>query len=200
MLSLIIDTSRDETTLLLVSDDKVVGAETLTAEIRHSRYLLSHIDALLKKFHITPNALTSIGISIGPGAFTGTRIGVMCAKTLAYALHTPLISYLSLEAYLPTADGPFGVLMDAKADSFYLLRGTKDKESVDYPTPPELITSLPEDIPLYTPDTALLNKYPAIKPVTFHKLRIARLIYERWKKGLTFKHDQVDVLYLRSPV
>ena len=63
------------------------------------KFLIDSIDSLFKDSSLTLTDLSSIAICIGPGSFTGTRIGVMTGKTLAYANNLPTIPFHSLLPY-----------------------------------------------------------------------------------------------------
>ncbi len=63
------------------------------------KFLIDSVDALLNESEILLTDLTGISICIGPGSFTGTRIGVMTGKTFAYANNIPLMIFNSLMPY-----------------------------------------------------------------------------------------------------
>lgn len=69
----------------------------LTEEIRISRTLLPRVEALLRSKNIRKKMIRAIGVSIGPGTFTGLRVGLSCAKGLALGLERPLYGFSSLE-------------------------------------------------------------------------------------------------------
>jgi tRNA threonylcarbamoyladenosine biosynthesis protein TsaB len=91
----------------------------------HAERLLSLIDDVLRKTRISPEQLDAIAVSIGPGSFTGLRIGLSVAKGLAYATGRPLVAVPTLEALARKAAEP-GVahplilpLLDARRDEVY---------------------------------------------------------------------------------
>lgn len=78
------------------------GRETLHSSINtitkeHAAFLHPAIQGLLAESGITTKQLNAIGISIGPGSYTGIRVGLAAAKGLCYALQIPAITYNSLE-------------------------------------------------------------------------------------------------------
>lgn len=76
------------------------GAEEalLPEEIRISRTLLPQVEELLRSKSIDKRMIQAIGVSVGPGTFTGLRVGLSCAKGLALGLGRPLYGFSSLEA------------------------------------------------------------------------------------------------------
>ena len=62
-----------------------------------SRRLVPTIEALLREEGLTPEELTGIGVSIGPGSFTGLRIGVATAKTMAQVLSIPIMGVETMD-------------------------------------------------------------------------------------------------------
>lgn len=98
---LTIDTS-DDNSFVAYGDTLILLYE------KQSKTLLPTIKKLL------PHPPTHIAIGIGPGSFTGTRVGVMAAKTLAYAWQIPLIPFHSLAKYAPDTN-TFTIYGDAKS-------------------------------------------------------------------------------------
>lgn len=75
------------------STEKCYHGQTIKAE-----FLLEYLDELLKENNLTLKNISGIGIAIGPGAFTGLRLSLVTAKTLALELNIPLVPVSTLEA------------------------------------------------------------------------------------------------------
>ena len=74
------------------------GRHTATRTIQsHSQVILELVDALLAQHSVSLQRLEAIAVNIGPGSFTGVRVGVSCAQGLAFALSIPVIPLCSLE-------------------------------------------------------------------------------------------------------
>ena len=71
---------------------------------RHARTLIPELKALLLRHTLRPHDVTAVGVSIGPGSFTGLRVGVACAKTLAWATGCAVFGIPTLEAVARQAD------------------------------------------------------------------------------------------------
>ncbi|MDX2168840.1 MAG: tRNA (adenosine(37)-N6)-threonylcarbamoyltransferase complex dimerization subunit type 1 TsaB [Deltaproteobacteria bacterium] len=105
----------------------IVGAAQCVERVQsvagsHARALLPLIDAVLADAGMRLAELTRIAISIGPGSFTGLRIGLSVAKGLAVATRLPLVGVPTLEAYAhavgPT-DGAVWPILDARKGEIY---------------------------------------------------------------------------------
>jgi tRNA threonylcarbamoyladenosine biosynthesis protein TsaB len=95
---LALDTSTDRAAVALEGMDQACHVAAPGESRRHGRGLLPTIRNLLRRADIQPDDLAAIGVGLGPGSFTGLRIGLTAAKTLAYALDCPLYGLDSLEA------------------------------------------------------------------------------------------------------
>jgi len=108
-----------------IGDQGALIGETRFAEkLVHARELIPALDALVAAAGWTPADLQRLVVSIGPGSFTGLRIGLAAAKVLALELGAELIGVDSLDVLAANApfDGPFAVLVDARRESVYLRR------------------------------------------------------------------------------
>ncbi|MBM2845105.1 MAG: tRNA ((37)-N6)-threonylcarbamoyltransferase complex dimerization subunit type 1 TsaB [Bacteroidetes bacterium] len=76
----------------------IVAEATLEEKYVHAEKLLTLIQDVLRRTEVTVSALDGIAVSIGPGSFTGLRIGLSVAKGLAYATGVPLVAVPTLEA------------------------------------------------------------------------------------------------------
>ena len=93
-----IDTSTIVSSVALIDNNKVLAELNVQHKLTHSEMLMPNIDTLLKLGSVNKCDLTAIAVSIGPGSFTGLRIGLATAKALAYALKIPIVGVSSLEA------------------------------------------------------------------------------------------------------
>ena len=93
-----IETSTTNCSVSLFNDLELIDCiEENTQDYSHSKSLHVFIDSVLKNSKISPNDLSAISVSKGPGSYTGLRIGVASAKGLCFALDIPLISIETLE-------------------------------------------------------------------------------------------------------
>lgn len=82
-----------------------------SAEKSHSRHILSMVHDVLKQADLNLSSLAAIAVNIGPGSFTGVRIGIGVAQGLAYAIKIPVFSFCSLETL--AFEGQAGTVLSA---------------------------------------------------------------------------------------
>ena len=91
-MNLFIDTHLDDIVILLFKDNKIIKERKITGEKQNSTLIMPTIKKVLGK-----SKVESIVVCNGPGSFTGVRLGVTIAKTLAYTLNIPIRVISSLE-------------------------------------------------------------------------------------------------------
>jgi tRNA threonylcarbamoyladenosine biosynthesis protein TsaB len=113
-----IDTAVETASVCLSDNDEVTGLSINDNQKDHASWLHIAIRDLIEKPGLSVNDLQAVAISIGPGSYTGLRIGLSAAKGLCYALNIPLITVGTLEmmAYaVSKEDGElFCPLIDAR--------------------------------------------------------------------------------------
>lgn len=97
-----------------------------------SQSLLPELSALLLKTGLSLKEIACIAVGIGPGSYTGTRIGVAVARSLSFGLGIPLRGFCSLLTFLPPAQGHFASLLAAKTGLFFLLTGEKREKRITF--------------------------------------------------------------------
>jgi tRNA threonylcarbamoyladenosine biosynthesis protein TsaB len=93
-----LDTATSRGSVALVRDARIVATELLGERAWHARELFPAIERLLGGAGLTPAELRGVGVAIGPGSFTGLRIGMATAKGLGYALRIGVTGLSTLEA------------------------------------------------------------------------------------------------------
>lgn len=97
MLSLTIDTSNDQLGIGLIKEGEVLAQITTKVKQDHSSRLMPAIVNLFQSVSVEATELTEVIVAQGPGSYTGIRIGVTVAKSLAWALDIPVKGVSSLE-------------------------------------------------------------------------------------------------------
>ncbi|WP_240377470.1 tRNA (adenosine(37)-N6)-threonylcarbamoyltransferase complex dimerization subunit type 1 TsaB [Bacillus piscicola] len=94
---LAIDTSTHVLGIALADEERIVGTYVTNFKKNHSLRLMPAIDYLLKELNVKPEELDAVAAAKGPGSYTGVRIGVTTAKSLAWALGIPVYGISSLQ-------------------------------------------------------------------------------------------------------
>jgi tRNA threonylcarbamoyladenosine biosynthesis protein TsaB len=118
MLILAFDTATDEATSALVWDGEVLG-ELVSRPIS----VLEDLDALLRRGGVRDSQLEGLVVGIGPGSFTGLRMGLATARALAFSLELPLAGVSTLDALAAGAPGAVPVIDARRREVFTLLEG-----------------------------------------------------------------------------
>lgn len=92
-----IDTALETASVCLSEDGKVLQLSSSENQKDHASWLHAEIAEILQKSGIKINDLNAVAVSIGPGSYTGLRVGLAAAKGICYALHIPLITVNSLK-------------------------------------------------------------------------------------------------------
>ncbi len=121
MLILALDTATERGSLALVEDGRSLKESPLDSPGAYLTRLMPGVAGLLAAAGRRLEDLGAVAVSQGPGHFTGLRLGVATAKTLAWALKVPLVAVPTLEAVAAQwpQPGPVGVLIDAKRREVY---------------------------------------------------------------------------------
>ncbi|MEH7524314.1 tRNA (adenosine(37)-N6)-threonylcarbamoyltransferase complex dimerization subunit type 1 TsaB [Bacillus sp. JJ1503] len=118
-----IDTSNYTLGVAILDGDQVKGEYITNLKKNHSIRVMPAIEALLHDCDIKPADLSKIVVAKGPGSYTGVRIGVTIAKTLAWTLNIPLVGISSLEVSAASAgryfEGAISPLFDARRGQIY---------------------------------------------------------------------------------
>ncbi len=120
---LALDTSTLVSSVAVADTDKLLAELTLETRLTHSETLMPHIEQVLAMADIDKTKLAGVAVSIGPGSFTGLRIGLASAKGMAYALDIPLIGVPTMEALACQCPVPgiYAVpLIDAQKGNAYM--------------------------------------------------------------------------------
>ena len=117
-----IETSTQHASLAIVDGGAVIAEANLTDGVRHSITLLPTLDALLKAHGAGLDELCGIAVGIGPGSFTGIRLGLATARGLSLSLNIPVRGICSFDNLLAAYGGAAAricPLVDAHTHGFY---------------------------------------------------------------------------------
>jgi tRNA threonylcarbamoyladenosine biosynthesis protein TsaB len=131
MLTLAFDTATSVATCAVVRDGEVLGERT-----GRPTDVLAEADALLREASLEPGDLDRLAVGIGPGSFTGLRLGLAAARGLALALDVPVAGVSTLEALAAGSPGAVPLVDARRGEVFTVVSGhvrglTPDMLTVD---------------------------------------------------------------------
>jgi tRNA threonylcarbamoyladenosine biosynthesis protein TsaB len=132
---LAVDTATQAVTVALHDGDDVVAESTTVDPLRHGELLAPAIVAVMDEAGARVSDVTRIAVGVGPGPFTGLRVGIVTARTLAAALSVPLDGVCSLDilAFAVRVDEPFVVVTDARRKEVYHARYARPTDRLTEP-------------------------------------------------------------------
>ncbi len=118
MLTLAFDTATGTATTAVVRDGDVLGER-----IGRASEVLAEADELLRVAGLTPGDLDRVAVGVGPGSFTGVRIGLAAARGLALALDLPVAGVSTLDALAAGSPGAIPVVDAKRGEIFTVVSG-----------------------------------------------------------------------------
>lgn len=203
MLLLALDTATPAVTVALHDGTDVIAASSQVDARRHGELLLPAVDRVLAEAGVRLDTVTGVVVGVGPGPYTGLRVGLMTADTFGLALGVPVHGLCTLDglAYATEVEGPFVVATDARRKEVYWARYEDPRTRVTEPAVdrPAEIADVVAGLPavgagaLLYPDT-----FPdARAPEHVSAAALAALAAERLGKGEELPAPRP--LYLRRP-
>ena len=196
------DTATPYVTVALHDGEDVVAEQRSEQRMRHGEQLAPLIEAVMAGAGIVRQDLTAIAVGVGPGPFTGLRVGLVTARTLAFVLELPVYGVCSLDVVaIEAARGrspvgsEFTVATDARRKEVYLATYDEEGRRQDGPDvvrPHEAATQRP-----------VAGEGAVLYPEAFSDAREPRLPSAGWlaravAEELAELHDP-DPMYLRRP-
>lgn len=140
MIVLGLDTCLAACSVAVCDGERVLAHETEVMARGHQERLAPMAERVMAAAGLPFSRLERIGVTVGPGSFTGLRVGLAFAKGLASALGAPLAGVGALEALAAEADGLVFAAVDARRDQVYL-QGFEDGRPLMAPDALELATA-----------------------------------------------------------
>jgi tRNA threonylcarbamoyladenosine biosynthesis protein TsaB len=191
VLTLAFDTATAVATSALVDGDEVLGERVSRAQT-----MLEDVDALLRQAGAHPSDLDRLAVGLGPGSFTGVRIGLAVARGLALSLDLPGSGVSTLAALAAGAPGALPVIDAKRREVFTLLDGE-----------PRVL--VPQELPVgeaticvgdgATRYRAALEERGAIVPPDDDERHLPRARFHAALAGEPGSVEELEPLYLRVP-
>ena len=124
-------------------DEKILGIYNIDNGLTQSELLLPMTENLMKSLKISFDEIDLIAVTVGPGSFTGVRIGVAVAKGIAFGRNIPCVAVSTLEALSENLRGLRGIFapcMDARRGQVYNALFSSDGENITRLTPDRAIS------------------------------------------------------------
>ncbi|MEW2523410.1 tRNA (adenosine(37)-N6)-threonylcarbamoyltransferase complex dimerization subunit type 1 TsaB [Streptomyces sp. NPDC047071] len=204
MLLLALDTATPAVTVALHDGTSVVAESSQVDARRHGELLLPAVDRVLADAGVRLDAVTAVVTGVGPGPYTGLRVGLMTADTFGLALGVPVYGVCTLDGLAYASgieDGPFVVATDARRKEVYWARYEDPRTRVAGPA-----VDRPADIAEQVAGLPAVGAGAALYPETFPDARgpehvaaaaLAALAAERLAAGEELLEPRP--LYLRRP-
>lgn len=119
---LALETSAKACSAAVTEDGEVIGSSFLCTGLTHSRVLMPMVQSMLETAGLKVDDCDAVAVAVGPGSFTGIRIGIAAAKGLAFAANKPAVGISTLEAMatgVSCMDGLIVCAMDARRAQVY---------------------------------------------------------------------------------
>lgn len=191
----------------VLAGDEPLAQRFVAMERGHAEALLPMIDSVLREAQIEPAALDLLVATVGPGSFTGLRIGLAAARGLALAQGIPAIGVTSFDAVAAAVTGavPLIVALESKRAELFLDRRDRDDTRLPALVPPAEWPAIVPEGPCHLAgdgaarlaaalargDVAVLPGHGRPDPVA-----LARIGTARWQAGA---RAPLLPLYLRAP-
>lgn len=129
------DTSTLTASVAVLNESRLLGEYTVSDKLTHSQTIMPMADALLKSLDCTLEDIDVFAVCLGPGSFTGLRIGIATVKSFSQVLNKPIIGVSSLDAvsynFSCTEDVIICPMIDARRDEVYTALYKNDEKLVD---------------------------------------------------------------------
>jgi tRNA threonylcarbamoyladenosine biosynthesis protein TsaB len=130
MKTLIIDTATEQGITALYEGDTLIKEIILPKGFESSTHLISYLSDALNELKLKISDFSLIVVGVGPGSYTGLRVGITVSQAFSFACEIPLVGVSSLKGLVREGMGPFISVIDARSLGLYTQRGIRTEEGV----------------------------------------------------------------------
>ena len=219
---LALDTTAKVASVAVCDGERTLAEYSIDNGLTQSELLLPMAEAAVKNLGITLSDIDLFAVTVGPGSFTGVRIGVSLVKGLAFGKNTPTVAVSTLEALAENASGLSGIIipcMDARRGEVYNAVFRSDKDGCHRLTEDRAISlsALAEELKNYDKEKIyavgdgyavavrgltecgiILENTPLLLRMQ-NAASVARVAYRECLRGNTLSAGELSPTYLRLP-
>ncbi|MFQ6604514.1 MAG: tRNA (adenosine(37)-N6)-threonylcarbamoyltransferase complex dimerization subunit type 1 TsaB [Fidelibacterota bacterium] len=191
MIFLGIETSSSRCSVALGNEDGLLGLVEENRPREHARILPGFVQRLFRETGIANRDIDAVAVSIGPGSFTGLRIGLSFAKGLAYSRQLPIVPVPTMEALIAGYDKPVKqsvcVLIHSHGNTFFCQQFKRRKKDLQAEEPVVVTSDIFDNCDcqtiLHWNCEKFLEKTPgiAVAPSAWWIVALATKHYDAWK-------------------
>jgi tRNA threonylcarbamoyladenosine biosynthesis protein TsaB len=200
-LILSIDTTHEFGSLALTRDGTLVEEVPLDSPDGFGHVLFAHLDALLQRHECPVDRIDCFATAVGPGSFTGVRIGIACIKGLAEATGKPVVGVSNLEAIATFGTRPLrAAVLDARRGEIYGAvydaegRLVQDEVVAKLPV---WLAGLPDCVEFISTDFTQMGDAPVTPAPSALAAAIGRIAHRRLEAGQAIDPALLDANYVR---
>lgn len=134
MLILSIDTSSADLSVALVNENGSLGLVEENMLRGQGEALIPYIQSMMQQAGLPMNAVEGVAVAVGPGSFTGVRVGLSTARGIGLALDIPVYGVTNLEAAAAGLNEPVTVTLDTKRGDYYTQQFDKNGKTIGEPS------------------------------------------------------------------
>ena len=190
---LAIETTTDVCSVSLFNKKKLLSIEE-NSDRQHSKLLALFVDKIFRDLNMQVNVSDAIALSIGPGSYTGLRIGLSFAKGMAFALDKPIIPIDTMESFNYTIqDSNYFIVIHAYKDYFFIQEYKNGQKFKDIIFDTIDLIEGQASIYGYSPQE-LKNNLIKIKPSS---INIANVAYNNYEKYICNNIKSISPNYIK---
>ncbi|HRO45385.1 tRNA (adenosine(37)-N6)-threonylcarbamoyltransferase complex dimerization subunit type 1 TsaB [Agriterribacter sp.] len=211
-----IDTALEKAFVGLSRNGELLMELNNTVQYDHAAFVQPAIQQMINALHITLNAIDGVGITSGPGSYTGLRVGMASAKGICYALGKPLVAVSTLEVMAAAAVEAFpgfdvyAPMIDARRKEVYTALYNPQGEVVLPPHAATLSGDLFAQVPGYKKvlcfgsgapkweDMRLVNENTCFEKIDYNSTHLSQLLFNSFKNNNFCSLAYMEPLYVKD--